>query len=247
MKKYLWIICIVLFASCLTDVLDLGEETLDIPEPTRFTYVNFKNLGTYNVSAYSYYTRLPDYKVGDEIRAGALSSEVKWTGNVNTGVQFYLTYHLPLTTDYTLLYDPPTELAVVEELIMRYETNTVVIKALNMPGDRPLVNDSVYLIIKNNDVNSFRLMYVNGPLEPVGGRDPLVRGGTTGVYKIASGPASNYTLAVNLTDSPMPAEIGATFQSGYCYSLAFDGNTVSLAKPGSAALITLDNVNARVW
>jgi len=245
MKKYLWIISILLFASC-TSYFDFGEEKLVEPEPTKFTYVRFQNLGAYDVSVYSSFTRLPQDKL-DEIRGETISPKQKWLGTINTGVQFYLTYHLPLTPDYTLLYDPPTGAAVVEELIVRYETNTVPIRALNIPGYQPLVNDGAYLIIKNNGLNSFRLMYSGGYLQPEGSKDYLVRSGTTGVYKISQGLASFYNLAINLTDYPMPAEVEPIFQNGYCYSLVFDGSTVSLAKETAAAQITLNNINANVW
>jgi len=247
MRKYLWIIGILLFSSCLTDVLDLGEEKLDVPKSTKSTYLRFQNLGAYDVSVYSYYTRSPQNKVGKDIMAGTISSQVEWTGNVNTNVQFYLTYQLPLIPDYSIPYDPPVEFAVVEEPVMRYELNTVAIKALVLPGDQPLVNDGAYLIIKNNGVNSFRLMYSSSPVGPEGGKDPLVRSGTAGVYKINPGLTSFYTVSINVTDSPMPAEVGTTFQNGYCYSLVFDGSTVSLAKTGSVAPITLNNINANTW
>jgi len=245
MKRYLWIIGILLFASC-TDFFDLGEETLDVPEPTKFTYVRFQNLGTYDVSVYDNYTRSPHNKV-DEIGANKTSSRQKWMGAVNTGVQFYLTYHLPLTPDYSILYDPPPAIAVVEELIARHVTNTISIRPLNMPGDQPLFNDGVYLIIRNNDISSFRLMYNTGPMQPEGSRDALVRSGTTGVYKVPQGLVSYYNLAITTTNFPMPAEVEPSFQNGYCYSLVFDGSTVSLTKETAAAPITLNNINANVW
>lgn len=245
MKKYLWIIGTLLFFSC-TGMFDLGEETFNEPEPTKFTYVKFENMGIYAVTVYDNYLRQPQDKV-DTIQSGITSQQKEWKGAVNKGVEFYLTYHLPITTGFTLAYDPPLVSAVVEASIPRYETKTVRIPSLVMPADQTLVNDT-YIIIRNSGNRAFRFKYYNGYLLPIGSNDSLVDTDTTvGAYKITPGPASYYKVIVNnINEYQMPVDI-TTFQAGYCYSLVFDGTTVSLAKTGSVAEITLANINNRVW
>jgi len=248
MKKYLLVICTLLLLASCADFFEMGDEKITPAASTKSTYVQFKNQGSYNVSVYENFNRLPQQKVCDDIQGFATSKAVEWKGVLGTGFQFYLTYHLPLISTYSIPYEPPIEAAVVEELIKRYETNEVAIPKLNIADDQPLIKDYAYVIIKSSQ--SFRFMSSGSPLTPEGEKDPLVR---EGVYKISSGLTSNFKLTVNnITDytipsDPPPLGVGTTLQNGYCYSLVFDGTTVSLAKPTAAAQITLANINDKVW
>jgi len=240
MKKYLWVICILLFASCLTDVLDLGEETLDIPEQTRFTYVEFQNQGTFDVTIYSNSTR--QTPITDVARGS--SKQEKWPPN-SDGFSFFLTYQLPIIGNYKMAYFPqPPLLDFVEVTIPRYQTTSVRIPDLESiitDWDKILSGD-VYLRIRNDGTSGIRFYRFNSELTPVNGGS-LISPREEGVYKITPAiSGSDYTVWVGTNQYPMPS--GLTLVAGYCYSLVFTGSDVSLVKETE---ITLNNIRAGAW
>jgi hypothetical protein len=175
------------------------------------------------VSVYSNSLRtvkLADLAAGETRRIEALPS--------NTGIAFYMTYHITVEGISFPYYDGNSFAAARLD-----EGKTA---RVPVPGVTGGTVDRVYVKLINNGDFSLTFRKGNSELTPDGASSTIVMSGENAVYKIEAGPIDGYAFKKNGSNPVAFPDAVTEFAAGHIYTFTFNGAAAALTKDTALTL-----------